>query len=150
MILALDQASLCGWSAGKDVVTACGLIDSNPRRFESQGMRFVKFERELVKLLERFQPTLVVFEEHRAHTGVQAAQVLGAYAASIMRLCDERNINYTAAPIAAHKRAFTGTTRASKELTLAVAKKKFPTLGIASHDIADACSIWWWAKQKTQ
>ena len=150
MILALDQASLCGWAAGNDTVVACGLIDSNPRRFESQGMRFVKFERELVKLIERFNPSLVVFEEHRAHTGVQAAQILGAYAASIMRICDERNINYTAAPVVAHKRGFTGTTRASKELTLAVAKKKFPDIKIASHDTADACSIWWWAKQKTQ
>lgn len=148
MILALDQASLCGWAAGADTLVACGLIDSTPRRFESQGMRFVKFERELVRLLDTHKPTLVVIEEHRAHTGVQAAQVLGAYAASVMRLCDERNINYTAAPVIAHKRAFTGTPRASKELTLAVAKKKFPALGIESFDIADACSIWWWAKHK--
>lgn len=148
MILALDQASLCGWAAGDDTVVACGLIDSTPRRFESQGMRFVKFEKELVKLIDRFNPSLVVIEEHRAHTGVQAAQILGAYAASVMRICDERNINYTASPVVAHKRAFTGTTRASKELTLAVANKKFPHLNIPSFDIADACSIWWWAKHK--
>jgi Holliday junction resolvasome RuvABC endonuclease subunit len=149
MILALDQASSCGWIVGpKAAPVACGLIDTNLRRFESQGMRYLKFEKALTGLLDTYKPTLVVMEEHRSHTGVQAAQVLGAYTATIMKLCEQREITYTAAPIASHKKAFTGTSRASKALTVAVARKKFPGLNITSEDIADAASIWWWATKQ--
>jgi Holliday junction resolvasome RuvABC endonuclease subunit len=90
-VLAFDQAfQNTGWAVGtSDGPVACGLIVVSPRRFDSLVARFLRFEKGIRELLHKHRPALVVFEEHRAHAGVQAAQVLGACAAILMKCCDE-------------------------------------------------------------
>jgi Holliday junction resolvasome RuvABC endonuclease subunit len=91
-VLAFDQAfQNTGWAVGtSDGPVACGLIVVSPRRFDSLGARFLRFEKGIRELLQTHRPALVVFEEHRAHAGVQAAQVLGACSAILMMVAVAR------------------------------------------------------------
>lgn len=145
-VLAFDQAfQLTGWAVGTaDGPLACGLVDSSPRRFDSLGARFLRFEKRVRELLLEHQPKLVVFEEHRAHSGLQAAQVLGAVTALIMKCCDEIGVPYMAVPVPTLKKHATGTMRASKELMYAVALKKFPTMQVIDDNVADALHMMKW------
>ena len=148
-VLAFDQASHMGWAAGSPGNPLdCGTINTTPRRFDSIGSRFLRAEKEIVNLLHRFQPALVVFEEHRAHSSVQAAQILGAYAVTIMKCCEQAGVTYMAVPVATLKKFGTGCCRASKELMVATARKKFPTLKITTDDEADAAHMmaWGWGQ----
>jgi Holliday junction resolvasome RuvABC endonuclease subunit len=142
-ILALDQAlASCGYAVGdSNKVTACGCIRTAPGRFESQGMRFLKFERALRELIATHKPRLICFEEHRAHSGVQAAQVLGAVTATIMRVATELGIEYASFPVSRIKKMGAGVHNASKQLMLASARKKYPHLHIENDDVADAVAI---------
>lgn len=146
VVIGFDQAfKNTGWAAGTaDGPVACGLISVAPRRFDSLGARFVRFERGVRDVLSKHKPALVIFEEHRAHAGLQAAQVLGACAALIMKVCDEMGVEYMAVPVPTLKKHATGTPRASKELMVAVARKKFPTMTIADDNVADAIHMMQW------
>lgn len=145
-VLAFDQAfKNTGWALGTaEGPLACGLISVCPRRFDSLGARFLRFERGIRDLLLKHQPALVVFEEHRAHTGLQAAQVLGACTAILMKCCDEAGVTYMSVPVPTLKKFATGTSTASKALMVAVAKKKYPTMNIADDNVADAIHMMAW------
>lgn len=146
-ILAFDQAFVkTGWASGTHLgATSCGELYVPNGRFDSLGSRMLKVERGLETIIEACKPDLIVFEAHRAHTGVQAAQVLGAVSLAIMRMASAREIAYSAAEVSQAKQAFTGTGRASKQLVMAVAKKKYPHFNIASDNVADALAIHHWA-----
>ncbi|MCX8511033.1 MAG: hypothetical protein ORN83_04675, partial [Chthoniobacteraceae bacterium] len=76
--------------------------------------------------------------------GVQAAQVLGACAAILMKCCDEEGVTYMAVPVTTLKKHATGTHRASKELMVAVARKKYPTMHVPDDNVADALHMMSW------
>ncbi len=146
-VLAFDQSlSATGWTVGSPDrgLFACGRILSPVRRFDSLGARFLRFEKGVRELLTTYKPALVVFEEHRAHHGVQAAQVLGAVTGILMARCDELNITYTAVPVATLKKFGSGAHNASKALMVATAKKKYPALDIVDDNVADAAHMAAW------
>ena len=142
-VLALDQAfEKTGWAFGSaGVCLACGLIKNPASRFTDMGGRFLRFELELEKLIAAHKPQVISFEAHRSHKGVQAAQVLGAVSAIVMKCAKAHNIPSYGIEVGIHKKIFTGTARASKELSLAVARKRYPNLSIPNDDVADAVSI---------
>ncbi len=143
-ILTIDQATeKAGWAFGTTDhgCIACGLIQIKRGRFTDIGFVMLKFETEVKKLIERYKPEIMAFEAHRKHSSVQSAQMLGAVSAICMKLAREHSLPFHGAEVGQHKQFFTGTGRASKELTLAVAKKKYPGLTIADDNVADAISI---------
>lgn len=146
VVLAFDQAfQLTGWAAGTVAgPLACGRLDLRPRRFDSLGGRFLRFEKSVRELVQTHRPALIVFEEHRAHAGIQAAQVLGAVTALVMKCADEAGIDYAAVPVATLKKHATGTPRASKALMVAAARKKFPSMNIPDDNVADALHLLRW------
>jgi Holliday junction resolvasome RuvABC endonuclease subunit len=150
VVLAFDQAfQRTGWAVGKDgSAVACGLIDTTQKRFDSLGARFLRFEKRVRELIQLHKPDLVVFEEHRAHSGVQAAQVLGACTALIMKCCDEAGINYMAVPVRTLKKHATGSAFANKELMTAVAVKKYPTMEVYDDNVADALHMMKWGLEQ--
>lgn len=150
-VLAFDQAFRnTGWAAGTAAgPIACGLIVVSPRRFDSLGSRYLRFEKGVRELITKYKPDLVVFEEHRSHSGVQAAQVLGACTAILMKCCDEVGATYMAVPVLTLKKHATGTHRASKELMVAVAKKKYPTMNVVDDNVADALHMMAWGTNQT-
>jgi len=142
-ILAVDQASgVSGYAWGTPELgcLSCGIIDSRSR-FVDLGGQSLKFERRLRELIVQSKAECVAFEAHRAHSGIQAAQLLGAWSLSVMRLAREAGLPYLGIEVGAWKAAFTGTGRASKDLVMAVARKKYPGLPITRYDVADAIGI---------
>ena len=145
IVLAFDQATHMGWAAGSpNSPIDCGTIDSSPKRFDSLGARFMRAEQGIKSLLAKFKPALVVFEEHRAHSSVQAAQVLGAYTALIMKCCEQAGVPYMGVGVKVLKKHGTGTGNATKELMIAAARKRFPSLTIRTDDEADAAHMMRW------
>lgn len=142
-ILAFDQAAVStGWCFGTaSGPSDCGRILITPRRFDSLGIRFLRLERGVVELIERFKPQVIALEEHRAHSSVQSAQMLGAATAVIMKCAEEHGIEYTSFPPMQIKKFLSGSHNASKALMLASARKKYPHLNISNDDVADAVAI---------
>ena len=142
-ILAIDQASGTSgfaWGTPEKGCLGCGVINTKSR-FVDVGGQMLLFERKLKDLITAAKPTCIAFESHRAHTGVIAAQMLGGVSAIVMKVAREHQIPYIGVDVPTWKKAFTGTPRATKQLVLAVAQKKYPHLYIKSHDTADALGI---------
>lgn len=147
VILAIDQSStVSGYAVGSPELGcfACGRIVL-PQRFTDIGSRFLMFERKVQDLVTKHSPALVAFEAHRAHSGVQAGQMLGAVSGLVMKVAKQNDISFIGAEVGQHKKVFTGIGRASKQLSLAVARKKYPGLVIEDDNVADAISILHWA-----
>lgn len=148
-ILAFDQASQkTGWAFGDPVVRCCGTINTAARRLDSIGSRFLRLETGVNELLDRFKPEVVVIEEHQRHKGTWAAQMLGGALAIITKCTEARKIDLLSVPVKTLKKSGSGTVSASKELMLAVARKKFPQAIIKSDDEADACLMVEWAAKE--
>lgn len=146
-VLAFDQAlGKMGYAFGttESGPVAAGLVDTRPRRFDSLGMRYIRFEKAVRDLIAKYQPTLIVFEEHRMHQGIIAAQVLGSCAAIIMKCAAEANVPHTTVLPNILKKHATGHHRASKELMVAVARKKYPTMTVLDDNVADALHMMRW------
>lgn len=142
-ILSVDQASgVSGYASGTPQLgcLACGVIDSRSR-FVDIGGQLLIYERRLRELIKETRAECVAFEAHRRHHGIQAAQLLGAWSAVTMKVAREFDLPYIGVEIGTWKKEFTGTARASKELILAVAEKKYPSLAIPRYDVADAIGI---------
>ena len=142
-VLGFDLGTKCGWAFGKKAggLTACGVLRTQPTRFESQGMRYIKFERGVRELIAVYKPDLVVFERVHGHTGTIAAQVYGAYSALLMKQCDEAGIPYEGYTVQQIKKHATTKTNASKALMLGMAKHKYPHLEFETDDAADAAHL---------
>lgn len=142
-VLAFDLGSKCGWAhcAAPGSPVSSGLIRTAPTRFESQGMRGVKFEKAVIALLDAYQPRLVAFERVHRHSSTIAAQVWGAYSTLLMKLCDERDITYKGYSVQEIKKHATGKGNASKELMIAAATRRWPDQHIVTDDVADALHI---------
>lgn len=142
-VLAFDLGGTCGWAFGKkpDALSAVGVLRTEPKRFESQGMRYIKFERGVRELLTVYKPDLVVFEKVERHSGTYAAHAYGAFSALLMKQCDEQGIPYEGYTVQAIKKHATTKTHASKELMLGMAKYKYPHLEFETDDAADAAHL---------
>jgi Holliday junction resolvasome RuvABC endonuclease subunit len=138
-VLALDLGTKCGWAinyAGGTPVY--GTLDLTAGRFSGGGMRFVRFRRELDRLLE--DTDRVTFEEVRRHMGVDAAHVYGGMLAILTAECEERKIPYEGVPVGTIKKHATGKGNAGKAEVIAAMRAK----GYAPKDDnqADALALW--------
>jgi Holliday junction resolvasome RuvABC endonuclease subunit len=142
-VLGFDLGSKCGWafSAGAGEAVHSGLLKTTPTRFESQGMRAVKFEKGVLLLMTTFKPDFVAFEEVRRHSSTIAGQVWGLYSGILMKLCEERGITYAGYGVGTIKKHATGKGNASKELMIGAAEVRWPEQDIITDDVADALHI---------
>lgn len=124
-VLGIDPGTACGWSLFTMLgeTPLFGLMDLSVGRYESAGMRFVRFKQQFERLLDAHKPTLVAFEEVRAHMGVDAAHVYGGIVAMLQSVCIERKVEYTAIPVGTVKKTATGNGGASKEVVLLSARE---------------------------
>lgn len=142
-VLAFDLGSKCGWafSAEAGAAVHSGLLVTTPTRFESQGMRAVKFERGVVALVDTWKPGLVCFERVHRHSSTIAGQVWGGFSTLLMKICEERGLLYEGYSVQEIKKAATGRGNAKKELMIAAAKRRWPDQDILTDDVADALHI---------
>lgn len=145
VILGLDPAEYCGWAVLDEVGVRLesGVWDMSSRRHEGGGMRFVRFERHLLELLDWVVSTggtpLVAYEEVARHKGTTAAHLYGGYISHITRLCEQRVVPYTGIPVGQVKKVASGVGNCGKEVMVEQATLRW------SHTPADdneADALW--------
>jgi len=136
-ILAIDPGSKLGWSFYDGNRTESGVQMFSLRRGESQGMRFLRFNNWLSKMIGLTNPDLICFE--MAHMrGGYATEALIGITTRIQEQCARANIASTSIHSGTLKKFATGRGNASKEEMIEAAKKRFPDQKIESDDQADA------------
>ncbi len=108
-ILAIDQASNCGWATKN----AYGVWDFNTRKDESSGMKLLRFRAKLKEVCGMEGINLIVYERV---AGKHAASIIHAskLVAVIESYCEENEINYKAVSAGELKRFATGNGNANK------------------------------------
>ncbi len=117
-LLALDLGTKTGFACGKAGEIISGTKDFKPTRFESEGMRYIKFRSFLTQMHEATGFQLIVFESVRAHAGVQAAHVYGGMLAALKMWCEDHLIEYCGLAVQDIKKAATGKGNASKNAVI--------------------------------
>lgn len=136
-ILALDQASNCGWCCGKDLY---GCWDLNTRKDESSGMKMIRFRSKLKEIIASENIDLIVYErvagQHK-NSIIHAAKMV----AIIETFCEENNLQYIAYSASEIKKFATGNGNANKAAMIAAAALKYGYTGTNDNE-ADAIHIY--------
>ncbi len=134
-ILAIDQASHCGWAISNEIY---GVWDLTTKKDESQGMKLLRFKAKLKEVCEKEQIELIAYERvagQHAQSIIHAAKLV----AIIETYCDEVGINYRAYSAGEVKKFATGNGNANKEKMIEAAKEK---LGYTGKDDNEADALW--------
>ena len=139
-ILAIDQASNCGWAISQDIF---GCWDLTTRRDESIGMKLIRFKSKLKEICEKESIEMVAYERvagfHKSAI-IHAAKLV----AVIESYCEENKIQYCAFSATEIKKFATGKGTANKQKMIEAAKKEFDYQGTNDNE-ADALWIWYYA-----
>jgi Holliday junction resolvasome RuvABC endonuclease subunit len=139
-ILALDQASKCGFCIG-DIY---GEWDITTRKDESHGMKLLRFRAKLKEVCETEKIGLVCYErvagQHK-NSIIHSAKLV----AIIESYCEENNIEYRAFSASEIKTFATGKGNSNKQKMVEAAREKYGFEG-ESDNIADAIHIYHLAK----
>lgn len=129
LYIGLDPGTAMGWAVlnaeGKRL--ASGEWDLSTNRFEGGGMRYVKCQSALRKLIAAYDANdlAVGIEEVRFIKQTDSAQVYGGILAACHIVCEELEIPYQGRPVKAVKKFATGTGNAGKPMMVAAAKKRW-------------------------
>ena len=137
-ILALDLGTTMGWAANPNGIIASGTITFRPGRFESSGMRYIRFVAEIKELLAKTGAKIVYFEEIRRHLGVDAAHIYGGFLAHLQATCIEAGVEYCGVPVGTIKAHATGKGNANKDAMIAAARAR----GWTPTDDNEADALW--------
>ncbi|WP_208434688.1 crossover junction endodeoxyribonuclease RuvC [Bartonella taylorii] len=125
-ILCFDLGTKTGWAirgASGDIFS--GTVNFQPSRFESGGMRYLRFKRWLSEIKQTAgQIDAMYFEEVRRHKGTDAAHVYGGLLATLTAWCEQHQIPYEGIPVCTIKKATTGKGNASKEEMIKAVRAK--------------------------
>lgn len=133
-ILALDQASNCGWATK----TASGVWDFNTRKDESSGMKMIRFKAKLKEVCTLEEINLVVYERvagFHKNSIIHAAKMV----AIIESYCEENGIAYKAVSATEVKKYATGKGNANKDKMIEAAQSK---LGYLGNNDNEADALW--------
>lgn len=140
-VLALDQASNCGWCCGDEIY---GVWDLRTLRDESSGMKLVRLKSKLREIIAAQKIELIVYErvagQHSASL-IHAAKMV----AIIETLCEELGIEYAAFSAKEIKSWATGKGNAGKDLMIKAAQDNYGYTGNDDNE-ADAILIYQMAK----
>ena len=144
-ILALDLGSTTGFALRTDVCAiVSGTVSFRPDRWQSGGMRFLRFKRWLTEIKNQAGGVdLVVYEQVRRHAGVDAAHAFGGWLAILTAWCDHHEIAYQGVPVGTIKRFIAGKGNADKDAVIAAIRAR--GFAPADDNEADALAILLWA-----
>ena len=134
-ILAIDQASNCGWAMDKDIY---GTWDFNTRKDESLGMKWLRFRAKLKEVTEIQGTNVIAYERpagQHANSIIHSAKMI----AIIETFCEENKIDYRCFSASEVKKFATGKGNAGKPLMISSAKEK---LGYEGNDDNEADALW--------
>lgn len=135
-ILAIDQASNCGWAISNEVY---GVWDLTTRKDEDNGMKLIRFRNKLKEICQSEGIEVIVYERvagQHANAIIHAAKLV----AIIETFCKDNGLNYASFSAAEIKKFATGKGNANKEAMI----KAAGNYGYTGTDdnIADALHIW--------
>lgn len=138
-ILAIDQATACGWAHSSNP-HASGVWDLSVRSDESSGTRLIRFESKIREVMSGPGVDLIVFECVTVSSGPKANSngvKLGAKLQAVIEMVCEREpsidcLGYNLQSI----KSFAGAK--NKEEMIAAARKKWPDVEIIDDNQADA------------
>lgn len=140
-ILAIDQATNCGWCCGPELY---GVWKLNVRSDESAGMKWIRFRSKLKEIVEAEKIELIAFERiagRHANSLIHAAKLVGI----IEVFCIENNIEHASFPAPEVKKFATGKGNAGKPEMIRAAREKYGYPGKDDNE-ADAIHIYHLAK----
>jgi hypothetical protein len=111
-VLALDLATRTGWALSEDGRIESGVESFEIARHESRGMRFVRFNRWLVKLVDTRRP-LVVYEQAHQRGGA-ATEVAAGFITRVHEFCALHDLDFSSVHTATLKKWTTGKGNAKK------------------------------------
>lgn len=134
-ILAIDQASNCGWAISRELY---GTWDLKTKKDESQGMKLLRFRAKLKEICKLEKINLIVYERV---AGIHKSSIIHAakLVAIIESFCEENNLQYKAYSATEIKKWATGRGNAKKDLMIKMAKEK---LGYQGDNDNEADALW--------
>lgn len=140
-ILAIDLGTKTGWaSIDRNGKIKSGVQDFKTTRFESVGMRYLKFKRWLSDINIALDGVdIIYFEAVRRHLGVDASHAYGAFMGQLMVWCEHHQIPYQGVPVGTIKKFACNHGGASKQDMITSAKNN--GFDVETHDEADAIHI---------
>jgi len=136
-ILAIDQASKCGWCIGDDVY---GTWDFSTKKDESQGMKMLRFRAKLREVCDLEKINVISYERvagfHKSSL-IHSAKMV----AMIETFCEENGIEYRSFSASEIKKFATGKGNANKDAMIKAAKEKYGYEG-DDDNTADAIHIY--------
>lgn len=146
-LLALDLGTTTGFALrGADGGVTSGTAEFRLDRWQSGGMRFLRFKRWLTEIKHHAGGIdLVVYEQVRRHAGVDAAHAFGGWLAILTAWCDHHGIAYQGVPVGTIKRHVTGKGNADKAAVIAAVRAR--GFNPADDNEADALAILLWATE---
>lgn len=140
-ILALDLGTSCGWAMSTDGKITSGVWDLKPSKFDSHGIRYLKFKRHLEVEIVIGGVEKIFFESVRRHVGTDAAHMYGSYMGHVQSVCLENGIEYEGVPVQTIKKHATGSGNADKTEMVTAAIMRFKTIHIIDDNHADALHL---------
>ena len=124
VILALDQATTTGWAVSNEEGGLLGsgvwhLADKN-RTGESRGMRYVRFETELRRAIQKWNPDIIVHEQTLLRGGA-ATEIANGLKALILKVAQEEELDVSCVHTSELKHWATGNGAADKAEMIAAA-----------------------------
>ena len=146
-MLALDLGTITGFALrGADGAITSGTAEFRLDRWQSGGMRFLRFKHWLTEIKHQAGGVdLVVYEQVRRHAGVDAAHAYGGWLAILTAWCDHHGIAYQGVPVGTIKRHVTGKGNADKAAVIAAIRAR--GFNPADDNEADALAILLWATE---
>lgn len=135
-ILAIDQASNCGWAITDDIY---GVWDLTTRKDEDSGMKLIRFRNKLKEVCALEGISLIVYERvagQHANSIIHAAKLV----AIIETFCKDNGLHYASFSAAEIKKFATGKGNCNKERMVQAAQQMYGYPG-NDDNIADALHI---------
>jgi Holliday junction resolvasome RuvABC endonuclease subunit len=145
VILALDLGSTTGFAiAGIDGAITSGTAQFRLDRWQSGGMRFLRFKRWLTEIKHQAAGLdLLVYEQVRRHAGIDSGHAYGGWLAILTAWCEHHGIAYQGVPVGTIKRFIAGKGNADKAAVIAAVRAR--GFNPADDNEADALAILLWA-----
>lgn len=146
-ILSLDLGTTTGWAiCTREGAICSGSQSFKPGRFDSSGMRFLRFQRWLDEIADTTIDR-IVYEEVRRHLGVDAAHAYGGFMAQLLVMAEQKALPCEGVPVGTIKKHATGKGNANKELMIASARGRGHNP--ADDNEADALALLHWAMEQS-
>lgn len=136
-ILSLDLATTTGWAFNQHSMNG-GVWDLSQKKGSSAGMRLIKLRSFLQDFLDTVGTIDLIVYEKPAGRFINGVVSVAELVSTVLLFCEDNKINYTSYRPTEVKKWATGKGNSNKEVMLAEAKRRWPSIQIIDDNQADA------------